>query len=130
MSVSPTSSLSAGVQQVLNAGLLPANLNASTLNGASAAQLNQLAKSATALQQVGTLLGFGTASTDSATLSSAANNALLQEINPPATSAASSTTDPLTAAVDNALTYTSNAAVNQFAPASSAATGTQINLLG
>jgi hypothetical protein len=129
MSSSSTAALSAGVQQLYNDGLLPSSLNASTLNGTSSAQLNKMASSSIELQQINALFGTGTSS-DSSSLSSTATNALLQEINPSPTTSTSSTLDPLTAAVDNALTSNINAAVNQFAPSSSTATGSNINLLG
>jgi hypothetical protein len=89
-----------------------------------------MVNSSIALQQVGALLGFGTSSSsgDTATLSSAASNALLQEINP-STTTSSSTTDPLTQAVNNQLTSSLNAAVSRFLPQTSATTGSQINLL-
>ncbi len=105
--MSSVSSLSAGVQQLYNDGLLPSGVNPSTLNGASAAQLNKMASSSMALQEVGTLFG-----TDTASLSSAA-----------------SAPDPLTAAVDNLLTSSLNAAAKQFLPPSSTTTGSNINLL-
>jgi hypothetical protein len=120
---SSTSALSAGLQPLYNEGLLPSSLQTATLNGASSGQLNQLANTSSALQEVGTLLGFGTSSTDSATLSPTAADTL-------SNSSTSTSTDPLTAAVDNALTYKINAAVDQFAPPSSVTTGSQINLLG
>jgi len=129
MSSSPTAALSSGVQQLYNDGLLPSSLNASTLNKASATQLNTIVGSGLALQQVSVLLGGGSSSSDSASLSSTATNALLQEINPSSTST-STTTDPLTAAVDNALTASLNAAVNKFEPSSSTTNGSTINLVG
>jgi hypothetical protein len=128
MSTASTGVLASGVQQLYNDGLLPASLNASTLNKASASQLNKIVSSTLSLQQVSTLLGTGIAPSDSASLSSTATNALLQEINPSSTT--SSTTDPLTAAVDNALTSSLNAAVNKFEPASSNTTGSTINVVG
>ena len=127
MSTSTTGALASGVQQLYNDGLLPSSLNASTLNKASASQLNSMVGSTLALQQVGALLGGGSASSDSASLSSTATNALLQEI---PSSSATSATDPLTAAVDNALTSNLNAAVNKFEPTSSGTTGSTINVLG
>ena len=128
MSSSSVNPLSAGVQQLYNSGLLPTSLNNSVLNNAQAGQLSQLANSSVALQEVNSLFGLGSTSTDSATLSSAASNALLQEINPASTSS-SSATDLLTQAVDNALTSSVNAAVQKFLlPASN--TSGQINLLG
>jgi hypothetical protein len=130
MSSPTTSPLSAGVQQLYNDGLLPSSLNASTLNGTSAGELNSIASSSLALQQAGEILGFGSSARDTASLSSTATNALLQEINPSPTSSTSASTDPLTAAVDNALTSTINAAVNQFAPPIPTTTGTQISVLG
>ncbi len=130
MSSTSASSLSAGVQQLCNDGLLPSSLASSTLNGASASQLNKIASSTIAGQEVSALLGTGSSSTsDSASLSSAATNALLQEINPSSANN-SSTTDPLTAAVDNALTSNINAAVNQFDPSSSTTNGSNINVVG
>jgi hypothetical protein len=112
MSSSTTSALSAGVQQLYNAGLLPSHVNASTLNSASSSQINKMTGSAIALQEVSALFGLG----DSVSLSPTASVA--------------SNTDPLAAAVDNALTSQINAAVNQFAPsATSPTTGSLINLL-
>jgi hypothetical protein len=129
MSSSPTSSLSAGVQQLYNDGLLPSNLSTSTLKNASAGQLNKIAASSIASQEVNVLLGGGSSVSDTASLSSTATNALLQEINPSSTTG-SSTTDALTAAVNNALTSSLNAAVKKFAaPTSNTTTGSQINLL-
>lgn len=72
-------------------------------------------------------MGTGTPTTDSATLSPTAN-ALIQEINPTATT--STTTDPLTAAITNALTSNVKAAVTQFLPQDTPANGSQINLVG
>jgi hypothetical protein len=117
MSSSTTSALSAGVQQLYNAGLLPSHVSDSTLNRASSSQINKMTGSAIALQEVGELFGIGGSSaTDSVSLSS--------------TASASSGADPLTAAVDHALTSQINAAVNQFAPSTSApTTGSLINLL-
>jgi hypothetical protein len=124
-------SSTSGIQQLSNNGLLPSSLSQTVLNGASSRQLNQLAGSSVALQQAGSLLGFTTSSSsgDSVTLSSTASNALLQEINPSTTKTASSSTDPLTQAVNNELTSRLNAAVSKFLPQSSATTGSQINLL-
>ncbi len=128
MSNTSTSPLSAGVQQIYNAGLLPSSLSTSTLKGASASQLNKIASSTIASQEVSALLGGGG---DSASLSSTATNALLQEINPSSTgSSSSSTTDPLTAAVENALTSSLNAAVKKFDAPSTTQTGSNINLVG
>jgi hypothetical protein len=85
--------------------------------------------SGVALQEVNTLFGLGTSSTDSATLSPTAN-ALIQEINPTATTSAGSTSsDPLTQAVSNELTSSLNAAVNQFLPQNTSTNGSNINLL-
>jgi hypothetical protein len=82
-----------------------------------------------ALQEVNTLFSLGNSSSDSATLSPTAT-ALIQEINPSATtSTTSDSTDPLTAAVDNELTSSLNAAVNQFLPQSTSTNGSRINLL-
>jgi len=123
-------SSTSGIQQLSNDGLLPSGVSQSVLNGASAGQLSQMVDSSIALQQVGALLGFGNSSSsgDTAALSSAASNALLQEINP-STTTSSSTTDPLTQAVNNQLTSSLNAAVSQFLPQTPATTGSQINLL-
>jgi len=128
MSTSTTGALSSGVQQLYNDGLLPSSLNASTLNNASASQLNKIVGSTLALQQVNALFGTGTTSSDSASLSSTATNALLQEINPSTTT--TSTIDPLTAAVDNALTSSINAAVSKFEPSSTSTTGSTVNVVG
>ena len=125
MSTTSTSPLSAGVQQIYNAGLLPSGLSNSTLNGASASQLNSLVGSEIASQQISTLLGTGT---DSASLSSTATNSLLQEINPTATTS-STTTDPFSAAITNALTSNIDAAVNKFATPTTTS-GTNINEIG
>jgi hypothetical protein len=116
-----------GIQQLSNDGLLPSSFNQSLLANASTSQLNQIAGSSIALQEVGSLLGFASASTDSASLSSTASNALLQEINPSVTT--SSSTDPLTQAVNDELTASLNAASAKFLPQNSPATGSQINLL-
>jgi len=122
-------SSTSGIQQLSNAGLLPSGVSQSVLNQASATQLNQMVGSGVALQEVNTLFGLGSSSTDSATLSPTAN-ALIQEINPTATtSTRSASTDPLTQAVSNELTSSLNAAVNQFLPQSSSPNGSNINLL-
>ena len=122
-------SSTSGIQQLSNAGLLPSSLSQSVLNQASPTQLNQMVGSGVALQEVNTLFGLGSSSTDSATLSPTAN-ALIQEINPTATtSTRSASTDPLTQAVSNELTSSLNAAVNQFLPQSSSPNGSNINLL-
>lgn len=126
MSSSSASPLSAGAQQLYNNGLLPSSLNSSVLNSASAGQLNQLANSSVALQEIGTLFGLASP-TDSATLSSTASNALLQEINPTSTDTLG--TDPLTQAVNHQLTSSLDAAVRKFLPQESATSG-RINLLG
>jgi hypothetical protein len=122
-------SSTSGIQQLSNAGLLPSSISQSVLGKASAVQLNQIAGSGLALQQVNALFGTGGSSTDSATLSPAAS-ALIQEINPSQDTIGGSTgTDPLTQAVSNELTSSLNAAVNQFLPQNSSANGTRINLL-
>ena len=126
--VSSVSALPEGAQQLFDRGLLPSSLNSSVLNEASASQLNQLAGSSIALQEIGTLFGIGNASTDSATLSSAASNALLREINPSSSSDASGM-DVLNEAVANQLSSKLNEAVNKFLPAAPSTSG-QINLLG
>jgi len=127
MSTTTTSPLSAGVQQLYNAGLLPSSLSSSTLNGASASQLNRIANSTIAGEEVSALLG---GAGDSANLSSTATNALLQAINPSSTSSTSSTFDLLTAAVDNALTSSLNAAVSKFASPNPTQTGSNVNVVG
>ncbi len=119
-------SSTSGIQQLSNAGLLPSSVSQSVLNQASSAQLNQMVGSGVALQEVNTLFGLGTSSTDSATLSPTAN-ALIQEINPTATT--SNSTDPLTQAVSNELTSNVDAAVNQFLPQNTSTNGSNINLL-
>jgi len=122
-------SSTSGIQQLSNAGLLPSSVSQSVLNQASPTQLNQMVGSGVALQEVNTLFGLGTSSTDSATLSPTAN-ALIQEINPTATTSAGSTSsDPLTQAVSNELTSSLNAAVNQFLPQNTSTNGSNINLL-
>jgi hypothetical protein len=120
--------LSAGLQQVYNSGLLPSGLNTSILKSSSASQLNQLASTAVSLQQIGVLLGYGSSSSDSATLSSAANNSLALEGDLQSTTSATGT-DPLTVAVNNALTSSLNAAADKFLPQNNSA-GSSINLLG
>ena len=123
MSLTNTSSLAAGVQQLYNDGLLPSSLNISTLNSASTGQLNSIAGSTIALQELGVILGSSSSSsTDSVSLSSAASVALLQE-----STSSGSSTDLLTAAVNNALTSRLDAAVDKFSPSSSGGT---VNLLG
>lgn len=130
MSSTSTGSLSAGVQQLYNDGLLPSSLAASTLNGASAEQLSKIAGSTIAGQEVTALLGASTSNTDSASLSSTATNALLQKINPTSNTSSSATTDSLTAAVDNALTSSLNAAVSKFASPTSTTSGSNIDVVG
>jgi hypothetical protein len=120
-------SSTSGIQQLSNAGLLPSSLSQSVLNQASASQLNQMVGSGVALEEVNTLFGLGSSATDSATLSPTAS-ALIQEINPTATTSTTST-DPLTQAVNNELTSSLNAAVSQFLPQNSSVNGSQINLL-
>ena len=127
MSTTSISPLSAGVQQLYNRGLLPTSLNNSVLTDASAGQLGQLANASIASQENARLLGYGNASTDTATLSATASNALLQEINPSPNAA--SGTDPLTQAVNNALTSNLNTAVSEFLPQNSSTSSGQINLL-
>ena len=102
--------LSAGLQQLYNRGLLPSNVSTSVLNSASPTQLNKLVSSSLATQEAGTLLGFGSSSTDNAYLSSTA-------------------TDSLTQAVDNALSNPGNAAVAEFLPSSSASNPTTSGLI-
>lgn len=122
-------SSTSGIQQLSNAGLLPSSLSQSVLNQASPTQLNQMVGSGVALQEINTLFGLGSTSTDSATLSPTAS-ALIQEINPTATTSTTSTsTNPLTAAVDNELTSSLNAAVSKFLPQNTSTNGSQINLL-
>lgn len=121
-SVSP---LSAGVQQLYDRGLLPVSLNNSILNGASSGELSQLANSAINSQENAAFFGYGS---DNATLSSTASNALLQEINPSSTPTTGP--DPLTQAVNNALTSNLDAAVSKFLPQSSSNSTGQINVLG
>jgi hypothetical protein len=120
-------SSTSGIQQLSNAGLLPSSVNQSVLNQASPTQLNQMVGSGVALQEVNTLFGLGTSSTDSTSLSPTAS-ALIQEINPTATTSTSST-NPLTQAVSNELTSSLNAAVNQFLPQNTSTNGSNINLL-
>jgi hypothetical protein len=120
-------SSTSGIQQLSNAGLLPSGVSQSVLNQASPTQLNQIVGAGAALQEVNTLFGLNSSSTDSATLSPTAS-ALIQEINPTATTSTTST-DPLTAAVTNELTSSLNAAVNQFLPQNTSSNGSQINLL-
>jgi hypothetical protein len=125
MSSSNVNALSTGLQQLYNSGLLPSSLNNNALNSSSPARLNQLASSAIALQQANTLLGYGA---DSASLSSAANRTLLEQTDPSFQASVASANDPLTEAVDNALTASVNAAVDQFLPQTKSS-GTAINLL-
>jgi len=127
MSTTNSSQLSAGVQQLYNAGLLPSSLSNSTLNAASASQLNKMASSTLASQEVSALLGGGG---DSASLSSTATNALLQEINPSPTNSTTSTADLLTAAVNNEITSSLNAAVSRFASPGSTQNGSNVNVVG
>jgi hypothetical protein len=125
MSSPSVNTLSAGVQQLYNQGLLPSSLSTTALNHSSASQLNQLASNSISTQETATLLGLNS---DSSSLSSTATNSLLQEINPTTTSS-STTTDPLTAAVDSSILAAGTAAADKFLPQSST-TGSQINVLG
>ena len=125
MSSPSINTLSAGVQQLYNQGLLPSSLNTTALNNSSAGQLNQLANTSIATQETATLLGLNS---DTSSLSSTATNALLQEINPTTTSS-SNTTDPLTAAVDSSILAAGTAAADKFLPQSST-NGSQINVVG
>jgi hypothetical protein len=131
MSTSSVTPLSAGVQQLYNAGLLPSGVSNTVLNQASSSQLTQMADSSISVQEVNSLLGLGSSSTDSSSLSPTAS-ALIQEINPSATtSSTTSSADPLTQAVNNQLTSTLNSAVSQFLPqSSSSTTGTNVNVVG
>ncbi len=126
MSTSNVNALSAGIQQLYSSGLLPSNLNTNVLSGSTPGQIGQLANAAVASQQAAVLLGYGTS--DSASLSSAANNALLQQTDPLFQASVASANSALTEAVDNALTANSNAAAEKFLPQSNS-TGTEINLL-
>jgi hypothetical protein len=126
MSSTTTTALSAGAQQLFDHGLLPSSVPNSVLNSSSSTELSKLADSSIALQETAALFGFSSNS-DSATLSSTASNALLQEINP--TSSSTSATDPLTQAVNNELTSSLNAAVNKYLPQGGTTSGSQINLL-
>jgi hypothetical protein len=114
MSSSSVSPLSSGVQDLYNSGLLASSVSTNLLSSSSAGQLNQLASSSIALAQIGTLLDFGTASNDSATLSSTATDALAQ-------------------AVNNELTSSLDAAVSKFLPQTSSSSessgGSNINLV-
>jgi hypothetical protein len=114
MSSPGITTLSAGVQQLYNRGILPSNVGTSTLKNASTSQLNQLASTSVANQEIGTLLGFNN---DTATLSSAANNYL------------SNSNDPLTSAVNESLLAPGTAAADKFLPQNST-TGSQLNVLG
>ena len=125
MSSPSINTLSAGVQQLYNQGLLPSSLSTTALNNSSAGQLNQLANTTIATQETATLLGLNS---DTSSLSSTATNALLQEINPTTTSS-SNTTDPLTAAVDSSILAAGTAAADKFLPQSST-NGSQINVVG
>jgi hypothetical protein len=125
MSSPSINTLSAGVQQLYNQGLLPSSLSTTALNNSSAGQLNQLANTSIATQETATLLGLNS---DTSSLSSTATNALLQEINPTTTSS-SNTTDPLTAAVDSSILAAGTAAADKFLPQSST-NGSQINVVG
>jgi hypothetical protein len=114
MSSASINTLSAGVQQLYEQGILPSNVSTSTLKNSSASQLNQLANTSIANQEIGTLLGFGS---DSSSLSSTAANSL------------SSATDALTTAVNDSILAQGTAAAKQFLPQEST-TGSQFNILG
>jgi hypothetical protein len=125
MSATTTTALSAGAQQLYDHGLLPSSVPNSVLNTSSSSELSKLADSSVALQETAALFGF---SSDSASLSSTASNALLQEINP-TSSSSSSATDPLNQAVNNELTSSLDAAVSKYLPQGGTTSGSQINLL-
>jgi len=111
-----------GIQQLSSDGLLPSSLSQFILKKASASQLSKIAASSVALQESGTLFGIGSSS-DTAILGPTATDALFQQ-------SSYNTTDPLTEAVDNALTSNLNAAVNQFLPQDSSPSGSLINVVG
>jgi hypothetical protein len=127
MSTSNVNSLSAGVQQLYNQGLLPSSLSTAAISKFTPNQINQLARLSVASQDINAL--FQTAS-DSTSLSTVAtSNALIQEINPLSNSNAN-TPDPLTTAVDNALLTPGNNAASSFLPPTTTTTGSKINVLG
>jgi hypothetical protein len=128
MSTTSTSPLSAGVQQLYNQGVLPSGVSTTTLSKASTSQLNQLARLTVANQETSILFGSSSYADSSALSTTATNNALLQEINP-ISSFSSSTSDPLTTAVDNALLSQGNTAASHFLPPPTT-TGSKINVLG
>lgn len=126
---STASPLSSGVQTLYDEGIFQSSVSQTTLSKASASQVNQLAASSAALQQVNALFGNGTQ--DNVSLSSDATNALLQAINPPsAEDSSSNASDYLTQAVSNALTNNINSAVNQFLPSTTSKSGTNVNVVG
>ena len=125
MATASVNALSAGVQQLYKSGLLPTALKTVNL---TARQLNALASSSISSQEVSQLFGSGIS--DSVSLSSAATNALLQEINPSA-SATVAGGDPLSLAVSAALTSSVNAAAAKFLPQGGVgSSGGGINLVG
>jgi hypothetical protein len=126
MSTSSVNTLSAGIQKLYSSGLLPSNLNTNVLSSSTPDQISQLANAAVSSQQTAVLLGYGSA--DSVTLSSAANNSLLQQTDPLFQASLASSSDLLTEALDNALTANGNAAAEKFLPQSNPI-GTSINLL-
>ncbi len=113
MSTSINPPLSNGVQDLYNAGLLPSTVGLQVLNGASGAtslQVTKLASSTLALQEAAALFSPSTSTTsDTATLSTTANDALNQ-------------------AVSNELTAAGNAAASKFLPAATPAS-TPISVL-
>jgi hypothetical protein len=120
MSSPNVSSLSAGVQQLYNQGLLSNGLSTGALQSATTGQLNQLATSSIAGQETATLLGLNS---DTSALSSTATNYLT------ASTAANTTTDALTAAVDASILAPGTTAANQYLP-QAVTNGSKINVLG
>ncbi len=111
MSTTP-SSLSAGVQALYNAGLLPSNLTQSELQNASPAQLTQLSISNAEAQASSALFGdTGLAVGDSVALSPNAESMLLGAADPAAGTTSSVSTDPILAALASSQLNTSDAAL-------------------
>ncbi|HMF75538.1 MAG TPA: hypothetical protein VK604_07735 [Bryobacteraceae bacterium] len=116
---SSANALSSGLQKLYDTGLLPDNLSQNTLSTASGSELNSLANSAVALQQIGALLGNGS---DSVSLSSDAANS--------GGYAGYFGADYFTQAVNNQLTNNIDSAVNKFLPAGPTPSGSNIDLVG
>jgi len=114
MPTSP-SSLSAGLQTIVNDGLIPSGLTAKQLQNASPGQLTQLEIDQVESSDVSALFGGGGKASDSVNLSG--NSSLLSG----STDSNSGSTDPLLQTLESALTASSNSATTNAATGSSTA---------